>query len=124
MEKKTEDGEKIVSLATWEMVCNPKDNGGLGVLNMKIQSPSMLLKYLDKFYNRKDLQTCLCCSFWWKSIYRGIASCSIGQGTQELFWKDNWNKSIMHETIPCLFSYSQNGGISVVSLQEQVGEKE
>jgi hypothetical protein len=45
------------------MMCNPKDNGGLGVLITKIQNPAMLLKYLDKFYNRKDLQTCMCCSF-------------------------------------------------------------
>jgi hypothetical protein len=77
MEKKTEDGRKIVSLAAWNMVCKPKDNGGLGVLNMKIQNPALLLKYLDKFYNRKDLQTCVA----EKSICRGIASCSIGQGT-------------------------------------------
>lgn len=36
--KKTEQGEKCNSLAAWDMVCKPKKQGGLGVINLKIQT--------------------------------------------------------------------------------------
>jgi hypothetical protein len=54
MEQKIEDGEKCNSLAAWDMVCKPKNKGGLGVLNLKIQNHGLLLKYLHKFYNKAD----------------------------------------------------------------------
>ena len=37
------------------MVCLPKDEGGLGVINIKAQKESLLLKHLHKFYNREDI---------------------------------------------------------------------
>lgn len=49
--KKTEQGDKCNSLAAWDMVCRPKECGGLGVLNLKIQGDALLLKFLHKFYN-------------------------------------------------------------------------
>jgi hypothetical protein len=103
---------------------------------MKIQNQALLLKFLDKFYNKKDIPWVnliwdtyyqhtvphaanLCGSFWWRSvmklspIYRGIAVCNIGQGDTALFWKDDWQNQIMQETYPCLFSYAQDEDISV-----------
>jgi len=38
--------------AAWPMVCLPKDEGGLGVLDITIQNESLLLKHLHKFYNK------------------------------------------------------------------------
>ena len=49
--KKTENGDSCNSLAAWDMVCQPKVSGGLGVINLKVQSDALLLKYLHKFYN-------------------------------------------------------------------------
>jgi hypothetical protein len=80
--RKTENGDKCFSFASWEMVCKPKNKGGLGVLNMKLQNQALLLKYFDKFHNKKDLQWVVliwssyyqnsvphasdsCGSFWW-----------------------------------------------------------
>ena len=103
---------------------------------MKLQNQALLLKFLDKFYNRADLQwvqliwstyyqdsvphaTDRCGSFWWKSImklspiYRGISSCIIGQGSSALFWKDDWGNNILEEKYPCLFSYVLKEDISV-----------
>jgi hypothetical protein len=134
--KKTDEGEKCISLAAWDMVCRPKDKGGLGVLNMKTQNQGLLLKFLDKFYNKKDIQwvkliwstyyqdsiphaTNACGSFWWKAvmklspIFRGIAYCKIGKGDTALFWKDEWNHGVMQDLYPCLFSFVQNEDISV-----------
>jgi hypothetical protein len=54
--KKNEEGEeRCYSLAAWDMVCKPKDRGGLGILNLKLQNEALLLKYLHKFYNKADI---------------------------------------------------------------------
>jgi hypothetical protein len=41
--KKTGDGEKCNPLAVWDMVCRPKDKGGVGILNLKVQNDAFLL---------------------------------------------------------------------------------
>lgn len=53
--KKIDQGDKCNSLASWDMVCKPKKNGGLGVINLKIQNKALLMKFLHKFYNKKDI---------------------------------------------------------------------
>lgn len=40
--------------AAWEMVCIPKE-GGLGIINIEVQNQSLLMKNLDKFFNKKDI---------------------------------------------------------------------
>jgi hypothetical protein len=49
-------------------------------------------------------------------IIRGIASCKVGNGNTALFWKDQWNNRIMQDIYPCLFSYAQDGEISVANF--------
>jgi len=97
------------SKAAWELVCLPKDEGGLGVLNLQTQNESLLLKNLHKFYNRFDIpwvnliwerycssgslpsSTKLQGSFWWKDIlrildsFKGMAMANIGDGLSCLF---------------------------------------
>lgn len=41
--------------AAWEMVCVPKEQGGLGVINLEKHNEALLLKNLDKFFNKKDI---------------------------------------------------------------------
>lgn len=41
--------------AAWPMVCIPKDEGGLGVLNLSTQNECLTLKHLHKFYNRASI---------------------------------------------------------------------
>ena len=137
--KQTENGEKCLSLAAWDLVCKPKKKGGLGVLNLKTQNQALLLKFLDKFYNHENIQWVSliwttyyqnqiphaadsCGSFWWKSvmklspIYRGVATCSIGNGTTTLFWKDDWNSIILQDRFPCLYSFVLEEDISVADF--------
>ena len=64
--KKTDDGDKCNSLAAWDMVCRPKEKGGLGVLNLKVQNDALLLKLLHKFYNHLDIPWV---SLIWKTYY-------------------------------------------------------
>lgn len=44
------------SLAAWDMVCNPKNKGELGIINSRIQNKDLLLKHLHEFYNKHDLE--------------------------------------------------------------------
>lgn len=37
------------------MVCTPKEEGGLGVINLEKQNEALVLKNLDKFFNKKDI---------------------------------------------------------------------
>jgi hypothetical protein len=73
------------SLAAWEMVCKPKDNGGLGIVNFHKKNEALLLKNLDEFYNKRETPWVQliwnsyytdsvphtarpCGSFWWRDI--------------------------------------------------------
>lgn len=42
-------------LPAWSMVCKPKINGGLGVLNLQIQNKALLTKQLHRFYTKVDV---------------------------------------------------------------------
>jgi hypothetical protein len=123
------------SLASWDMICKPKANGGLGVLDFKLQNEALLLKHLHKFFNREDLPwvnlvwnyypegvphaSKLCGSFWWRDVmklselYRSVTSVNIKDGITTLFWADKWNGVCPQERFPRLYSYTVNQTLSV-----------
>jgi hypothetical protein len=37
------------------MVCRAREEGGLGVLNIKTQNEALLIKHLHKFFNKEDM---------------------------------------------------------------------
>jgi hypothetical protein len=41
--------------AAWKMVCLPKEEGGLGVIDLRVQNEALLLKNLHKFFNKENL---------------------------------------------------------------------
>ncbi len=43
------------SLASWDLVCRPKDKGGFGIVNLKVQNIALLLKHLVKLYKGVNL---------------------------------------------------------------------
>jgi hypothetical protein len=43
------------SLAAWNMLCKPKDKGGVGSDNFTKQNEALLLKHIDKLFNKADL---------------------------------------------------------------------
>ena len=98
-------------LAAWETACKPKNQGGLGIIDIKSPNNALLMKFLDKFYNEVDIpwvsmtwskfysnsQTppharSLIGSFWWKDImtlfhkFRDLANCNPSNGRTALFW--------------------------------------
>jgi hypothetical protein len=138
--RKMVDGEeKCHSLASWEMVCQPKSKGGLGVMNLKVQNQALLIKLLDKFYKRSDIPWVqlvwtayydnyvphakpICCSFWWRdvaklmNVYRGITSCKVRAGDTVLLWKDPWCSPVLSIASPRLFSYTTSEDVSVADF--------
>lgn len=99
------------NLAAWPLLRRPKDKGGLGIINLFLQNDTLLLKHLHKFYSKQNIRWVNLIwttyyvdkvphaareigSFWWKDVlrlnnlYRGVAQCSIGDGSTVLFWDD------------------------------------
>ncbi len=132
------------SLAAWDLVCRPKSKGGLGIINLELQNIALLMKHLDKFYNRKDVPWVNLIwnkyyaskdtpphalretgSFWWKDIlrlntvFRAISKITPNQGDSFLFWKDLWSNDILQESMTNLFSFASNEDISLKAFQNQ-----
>jgi len=42
-------------LAAWETACKPKNQGGLGIIDISNQNNALLMKHLEKFYNKADI---------------------------------------------------------------------
>jgi len=127
------------NLVAWAAVMRPKDKGGLNVINLRLQNDALLLKQLHKFYNKVDVPWVKLVwnkyyvgkvphecremgSFWWRdvmrlnTIYRGVARCTLGDGSTVSFWDDLWSDSIMFAQYPRLHSYARNKSISVQEL--------
>jgi hypothetical protein len=140
MWRNSDSNAKSKPLMAWEKCTRPKRKGGLGIINLRSQNNALLLKHLDKFYKKEDIPWVnLICntyyvngevphatndkgSFWCKDIlklvdlFRGVASCQVGDGTTVLFWSDVWNDHLMQHQFPRLFSYAKNKNISVVQF--------
>jgi hypothetical protein len=135
------------SLAAWEMLTKPKDKGGVGLVNFKKKNEALLMKYLDKFYNKADIPwvsllwdsyyaesvphaTKLCGSFWWRDVFklvedfRALSSVKLGRGDSIIFWSDKWKFNdclvTLLERFPRLFSYALDQHISVADYYEAV----
>lgn len=46
---------KKPSKSAWTMVCLPKKQGGLGVVNINAHNEALLLKFLHKFFAKSDI---------------------------------------------------------------------
>lgn len=42
-------------LAAWDIACRAKEEGGLGIVDIKNQNVALLIKFLDTFYNHADI---------------------------------------------------------------------
>jgi len=57
------------NLAAWNIVQKPKAKGGLGVINLSLQNEALLIKQLDKFYKKENVQWV---KFIWQRYYREV----------------------------------------------------
>lgn len=128
-------------MVAWETVQKPKDKGGLGVINLRLHNDALLLKHLDKFYNRRDIAWVKLVwfryydskvphaarevgSFWWKDVlrlnflFRTVTTCLVQDGASICFWEDNWSGCILKDEFPRLASFAKYEGISVSEIMQ------
>jgi hypothetical protein len=137
------EGEPKQSLSAWEMICKPKVRGGLGIVNFQKQNATLLINFLGKFYNKKDLPWVnliwekhyagkvphaenLCGSFWCEDVlrqvnnFRVVARVKMGTGDTFLFWSDKWLidgvSPILQNKFPRLFSFVLNKEIMAAEV--------
>ena len=132
----SDSNAKMKPLVAWLKCCKPKKSG-LGIINLRSQNSALLLKHLDKFYNKKEIPWVKLIwhahysngdiphastdrgSFWWRDVlklcdlFRGIANCKIRDGSTVLFWSDLWNDNVMQIKFLRLYSFAKNKNISV-----------
>lgn len=118
------------------MVCKPKEEGRLGILDLKKQNEALLMKNLDKFLNRKDISWVSLIwekhyangklpshikkgSFWWRDVlklldpFKSFSTVIVQNSQTCLFWQDTWVQQPLHLQYPELYSFAQNKLISV-----------
>lgn len=130
------------------MVCDTKENGGLGALNLRTQNESLLLKNLHKFFNRADLPSIKLIwnqyyqhgrlpipgsrrgSFRWKDsvslleTYKGLAFAVVRNGNSIKFWLDVWDNHFLSVQWPQLFYFVRNQNITVQQISNNSSVQE
>lgn len=128
--------------AAWETVCATKEEGGLGVINLRKHKEALLLKNLDKFFNTKDIPWVSLewekhysngklpnhikkGSFWWRDIlklldcYKSFSIVQVQNGQSCLLWLDKWNQQPLSAEFIELFSFARNRSITVSKFYSQ-----
>jgi len=135
-------------LVAWEFACKPKDQGGLGIIDIQSQNEALLMKFLDKFYNNHDIPWVKLTwsafysnnqtppqarspigSFWWKDIlklfrkFQNLAICSAHRGNTIMFWSDNWTGQLLKTQFPELFSFTRKPKCSISYFLNQEDDR-
>ena len=125
--------KKKYRLAKWEIICQPKEIGGLGVANLDIKNICLLSKWLFKLLNGDGVWQQLLRNkylrdksltqavrkpgdshFWAglmnvKDKFLKWGYFKVGNGQATRFWKDKWlNNSPLSEQFPNLFNIVRN----------------
>lgn len=104
----SDDMAKGGNLVAWQAVQRPKDKGGLGVLNLRLQNDALLIKQLHKFYNTVDVPWV---NLIWSKYYTDRAPhCSRESGS---FW---WRDVLWLSTIYLGIAWCSNLGMDPLSL--------
>jgi hypothetical protein len=53
--RKSDSNAKSKPLVAWRKCTRPKKKGGLGIINLRSQNTALLLKHLDKFFNKRNI---------------------------------------------------------------------
>jgi len=117
------------------LVCLPKAEGGLGVLNLQTQNEALLLNNLHKFLNRHDIPWVHLIweshysngSFWWTdnlkllNSFKDLAMANVFDGASCLFLDDLWLNKVPKLHYPKLFSFAKFIEISIKTARNVEG---
>ncbi|KAJ4778172.1 RNA-directed DNA polymerase (reverse transcriptase)-related family protein [Rhynchospora pubera] len=110
-----------IHLLSWDRLCMPKSVGGLGLIDLKLQNTTLLLKWLWRLYDNPDSQWSLVVrqlygkrdrviapihwnqegSFFWKDLlklrtyFQLFAKHKIKDGADTSFWFESWGISFL-----------------------------
>jgi hypothetical protein len=137
--------EQKVAKAAWPVVCLPKDEGGLGILDIQTQNEALILKHLHKFFNKQCLPWVELIwdkhyrngkvpnintpkgSFWWRDAlktldkYKGMGSIYVENGKTCLLWDDLWHGQVRKLQYPEFHSFAKNKSICLSKATESSG---
>ncbi|WVZ96211.1 hypothetical protein U9M48_041878, partial [Paspalum notatum var. saurae] len=137
--------KKKYHLIRWDQIRQPKEQGGLGVIDLEVQNKCLLSKWLFKLANEDGIWQNLLRAkylrskplgtvnkkpgdshFWaglmeLKDEFLGLGSFSVGEGTQVRFWEDTWSgNQPLKRLYPSLFNIVRNKGASVAEVMGSV----
>ena len=125
-------------LTKWNIICRPKDQGGLGIEVLDLKNKCLLSKWLFKLLNEEGMwQELLYNKYlhsktlaqveigptdspFWKGLLRvkeeffSRGSFKLGNGLSTRFWEDTWlgDTPLMHQ-YPSLYNITQRKNVSV-----------
>lgn len=136
---------KGTCLVAWETACKAKD-GGLGIIDLKTQNNALLLKFLDKFYQKSDIPWVELTwsklyannqippqtrgpvrSFWWKEImnlfedFQTLTSCKPNKDDTVVFLNQTWPRhdQPLKDLYPQVYSFTKKLKCSLQYFIEQ-----
>jgi hypothetical protein len=139
-----EDNKKKYRLTKWNIICRPKEQGGLGIEVLELKNKCLLAKWLFKILNEPGVWQELiknkylhsqtlsqvvakpCDSPFWKGLIKvkedffDRGSFEVGNGENTRFWEDKWigDKPLAHE-YPSLYGIVQRKQVTVASVLGQ-----
>ncbi|WVZ54093.1 hypothetical protein U9M48_004953 [Paspalum notatum var. saurae] len=137
--------KKKYHLIRWDQIRQPKEQGGLGIIDLEVQNKCLLSKWLFKLANEDGIWQSLLrnkylkakplgdggkkpvVSHFWaglmdvKQEFLSLGSFSIGDGTQVRFWEDNWcgNRPLKLQH-PSLFNIVRKKGATVADVMRSI----
>ena len=128
-------------LTKWNIICRPKDQGGLGVEVLEIKNRCLLSKWLFKLLNEEgvwqqllknkyftdktlsQVQTKPTDSQFWKGLmsvkddFFKRGSFKVGNGSNISFWEDVWlGDTSLSRQYPSMFNIARRKDLSVASV--------
>jgi hypothetical protein len=136
-----DEHKKKYTLAKWGIICRPKDQGGLGVLNLELQNRCLLSKWLFSLFNTEGAWQQLIrnkylgskiitqvarspgdSQFWSglmniKDEFLRMGSFHLQDDKEIRFWKDTWlENTSLKEQYPNLFNIVRRKNASVEEI--------
>lgn len=110
---------------------HPKDQGGMGILNLELQNKCFLSKWLYKLFNsvakqptKTEVEHVLGDSQFWtvlkhvKNVFLRFVMFQLGDRSQIRFWEDHWiGQHCLKDKFPSLYNIVRRKGAAVTSVR-------
>jgi hypothetical protein len=133
--------KKKYRLTKWNVICRPKDQGGLGVEVLELKNKSLLSKWLFKLLNEEGMWQELLCNKYLKNktlsqisanptdspFWKGLmhvkddffsrGSSVVGDGQNTRFWEDTWlGDRPLKDQYPTLYNIVNHPNVTVAHV--------